>query len=105
MLGKGGGAERSLRLVDQTRSQGEWSEVEALADNMIGRLRSLDQQVRWFLEQIEHLELEDEPGLSEGVAVYGARRLRDSPLRTCLRAAQQELGETHDAVQRVAQLV
>ena len=65
VLGKAGGSDRSLRLVEQTRSKGEWSEIEGLADNMIGRLRTLDQQLRWFLDQIERLELEDDQGQNE----------------------------------------
>jgi Rad3-related DNA helicase len=64
-LNRGNGADRSLRLTEANRTQGDWSEIEILTDNLLGRLRALDQEVRWFLDQVEHLELNEEPGLTE----------------------------------------
>jgi predicted DnaQ family exonuclease/DinG family helicase len=64
-LNRGNGTDRSLRLTEANRTQGDWSEIEILTDNLLGRLRALDKEVRWFLDQVEHLELNEEPGMTE----------------------------------------
>jgi len=83
--GYGGGFDRSLRLTDGVRRDGAWLEVELLWEPLERELRELDDHLRWFVEALEAVPVDDnaeEPDVQHdellielGLAIRGGAEL------------------------------
>lgn len=55
----GGGFDRTLRITNAVRHDGTWLELELLSEPVDHALRELDTQLRWYVEAVEQLSVED----------------------------------------------
>jgi len=60
-----GSQERSLRLTESTREDVAWGELELASDNLAAQMRSIDRDLKWFLDQIERLPQAEEGSAEE----------------------------------------
>lgn len=55
-----GGYDRSLRLTDAIRNDSAWVEVELIWERLDTALSDLDAQLRWYLEAVEAVRVDEE---------------------------------------------
>jgi DNA polymerase-3 subunit epsilon/ATP-dependent DNA helicase DinG len=88
----GGGYDRTVRVTPSLRRSADWAEVEAVWDGLDQHLRGLEEQVRWFRDVLEQLDL---PNLDELVpgSPEEAAALQQDELAVTLQAALRQGGD------------